>query len=76
MIATTTRLPTADADSDLEINVEFDPVCGTAVEPESAAARQLVTQFEGRAYLFCGHGCRARFEHQPKRYAASGRSEP
>ena len=71
-IATQTR----DADSDLEINIEFDPVCGAAVEPETAAARQLVTQFEGRAYIFCGLSCRARFEHAPTRYAASGRSEP
>ena len=72
MTATMTR----DADSDLEINIEFDPVCGTAVEPESAAARQLVTSFEGRTYVFCGQACRARFEHVPTRYAASGRSQP
>jgi YHS domain-containing protein len=67
---------TRDADSDLEINVEFDPVCGSAVEPETAAGRQLVSQFEGRAYVFCGNACRAHFEHEPKRYAAAGRSEP
>lgn len=72
----TSAVQTRDADSDLEINVEFDPVCGAAVEPESAADRQCVTQFEGRAYVFCGQGCRARFEHMPTRYAASGRSEP
>jgi YHS domain-containing protein len=65
-----------DADSDLEVNIEFDPVCGTAVEPESAAARQLVTCFEGRTYVFCGQACRARFEHVPTHYAASGRSQP
>jgi YHS domain-containing protein len=72
MLTTTTR----DADSDLEINIEFDPVCGTAVEPESAATRQLVTCFEGRTYVFCGQGCRARFERWPTRYAATGRSQP
>jgi YHS domain-containing protein len=71
-LATQTR----DADSDLEINVEFDPVCGAAVEPETAAARQLVSQFEGRAYVFCGDACRAHFEHEPKRYCAAGRSAP
>lgn len=72
----TTAMQTRDADSDLEINVEFDPVCGAAVEPDSAGARQLVTQFEGRTYVFCGQACRASFEHTPKRYASSGRSEP
>lgn len=72
----TTAVQIRDADSDLEINVEFDPVCGAAVEPDSAASRQLVTQYEGRTYVFCGHGCRARFEHTPTRFAASGRSQP
>lgn len=71
-----TAVQTRDADSDLEINIEFDPVCGTAVEPETAGARQLVTQYEGRTYVFCGQGCRARFEHLPKRFASAGRSEP
>lgn len=72
----TTAMQTRDADSDLEINIEFDPVCGAAVEPESAAARHLVSQYEGRTYLFCGHGCRAKFERVPTRFATSGRSEP
>jgi len=71
-LATQTR----DADSDLEINIEFDPVCGAAVEPETAGDRQLVTQFEGRAYVFCGNACRAHFEREPRRYSAAGRSEP
>jgi YHS domain-containing protein len=72
----TVAVRTRDADSDLEIDVEFDPVCGAAVEPESAVARQLVTRFEGRTYVFCGQGCRARFEHTPTRFATSGRSQP
>jgi len=72
----TTVIQTRDADSDLEVNVEFDPVCGAAVEPETAASNQLVTQYEGRAYVFCGNSCRAHFEHTPTRYAAAGRSEP
>jgi Cu+-exporting ATPase len=42
-----------------------DPVCGMTVDP--ATARQRATH-EGRDYVFCGAGCRTKFEADPSRY--------
>jgi xanthine dehydrogenase accessory factor len=44
----------------------IDPVCGMSVAVEGA---KHVLLHEGRTYLFCGAGCRARFEADPARYA-------
>ncbi len=61
-------------ESDAEI--EIDPVCGATVEIEDAAAHSLAIEYEGREYVFCGTDCRARFEHDPARYAVPGRAQP
>jgi xanthine dehydrogenase accessory factor len=47
--------------------VEVDPVCGMEVAVD--AARETAV-YEGRTYVFCGPGCRSRFEVDPARYVA------
>jgi uncharacterized protein len=47
-----------------------DPVCGMTVDGRSTET----TEHRGRRYFFCGPGCRARFEAEPDRYAATGAS--
>ncbi len=44
---------------------EIDPVCGMHVETEGA---QLVSEYDGRTYYFCGKGCKLDFDEDPKRY--------
>ena len=56
--------------------IEQDPVCGAPVSLDEASARSLAFEYEGRDYLFCSAACRARFEHDPHRYASTGRSAP
>ena len=43
----------------------IDPVCGMAVDPESAAGR---SDFEGTTYHFCSVSCKRRFDAEPSRY--------
>lgn len=45
--------------------VAVDPVCGMEVALD--AAKETAT-YEGRDYVFCGPGCRSRFEVDPARY--------
>jgi YHS domain-containing protein len=45
-----------------------DPVCGMTVDRSQALSAEL----DGTRYFFCGPGCRAKFEAEPQRYAASG----
>jgi YHS domain-containing protein len=59
-----------------DADIEVDPVCGAVVEIEEAAQHALALEYEGREYVFCGPGCRARFEHMPLRYAVAGRGQP
>lgn len=66
----------SDAETELEINVDIDPVCGAAVDPEDAALQSLSLEYEGRSYVFCGPGCRSHFEEAPIRFAAAGRAAP
>jgi uncharacterized membrane protein YraQ (UPF0718 family)/YHS domain-containing protein len=48
-----------------------DPVCGMTVDRGKA----LSLEHGGRRYFFCGPGCRAKFEAEPERYAATGASQ-
>jgi YHS domain-containing protein len=68
--------PHTEAETELEVDTDIDPVCGERVEPEEAATHSLMVEYEGRQYVFCGKDCRARFEHAPTRYAAAGRAQP
>ena len=45
-----------------------DPVCGMQIDPETARARGLAFEHEGRTYLFCGKGCFLEFSDEPARY--------
>lgn len=56
--------------------VEIDPVCGESVDLDQAGEHALTLEYEGRAYVFCGSGCRRRFERAPTRYATPGRAQP
>ncbi len=47
-----------------------DPVCGMTVDRAKAGT----IEHRGRRYFFCGPGCRAKFEADPERYAATGAS--
>lgn len=49
-----------------------DPVCKMTVEPARAAA---VSTYQGRTYYFCAVGCKQKFDRDPERYLAGGRSE-
>ena len=45
---------------------QTDPVCGMAVESDSAAA---ISQYQGRTYYFCSATCKRKFDAEPSRYA-------
>jgi xanthine dehydrogenase accessory factor len=48
--------------------VERDPVCGMSV---AVADARHTAEHGGRAFCFCGAGCRARFLADPERYLAA-----
>ena len=45
---------------------QTDPVCGMAVESDSAAA---ISQYQGTTYYFCSATCKRKFDAEPSRYA-------
>lgn len=45
-----------------------DPVCGMSVDPARAAGE---TVHAGRRYLFCGLGCKRKFDANPEQYTAA-----
>ena len=49
-----------------------DPVCKMTVEPNRAAAQST---YQGETYYFCAVGCKQRFDREPDRYLARGKSE-
>ena len=50
-----------------------DPVCGMSVDPDTT---QHTAEFSGRAYYFCGGGCRKKFVKEPETFlTASGAGE-
>jgi Cu+-exporting ATPase len=49
-----------------------DPVCGMAVQPESAAA---AWEHGGHVYYFCSVGCMERFREDPERFLSMDPSE-
>ncbi len=46
----------------------LDPVCGMTVDPESARAKGLHSEYKGVDYFFCGKGCKLDFDEDPARY--------
>ena len=49
--------------------VAKDPVCGMAVEPQSAAARRV---HGGRTFYFCAKACAEAFDKAPGKYLEGG----
>ena len=49
-----------------------DPVCKMNVEPAKAAAQ---SKHKGETYYFCAVGCKQRFDREPDKYLAGGKSE-
>ena len=50
------------------IDANEDPVCGMTVDPETARAKGLSTEHDGREFVFCGKGCLLEFRDGPDRY--------
>ena len=46
----------------------IDPVCGMTVQPETARANGLHSEYKGTDYFFCGKGCKLDFDEDPERY--------
>jgi membrane fusion protein, copper/silver efflux system len=42
-----------------------DPICGMDVDEASARAEGRTSEYEGRAYFFCGPGCKQSFDKKP-----------
>jgi len=55
--------PAADVMPDVEM---VDPVCGMTVQ---VAGSRYTSTYDGKTFIFCGVGCKARFDHEPARYA-------
>lgn len=45
----------------------IDPVCGMTVQPETARANGLHSEYKGTDYFFCGKGCKLDFDEAPER---------
>ena len=57
---------------DREATVRTDPVCGMAVDANTAAA---AWEHDGTTYLFCSVGCLERFREDPVRFLSIDPSE-
>ncbi len=44
-----------------------DPVCGMTVQ---VAGARYTSAYDGKTFLFCGIGCKERFDREPERYVA------
>src|SRR3989442_2354841 len=49
-----------------------DPVCKMSVEPAKAAAQ---SNYKGQTYYFCAAGCKQKFDREPEKYLAGGKSD-
>lgn len=45
-----------------------DPVCGMDVNPDTAQAARLSSEYNGETYYFCGRGCKLDFDEEPAKY--------
>ncbi|HEY5871414.1 MAG TPA: XdhC family protein [Candidatus Tectomicrobia bacterium] len=58
-----TTVPAADAMPDA---AAVDPVCGMTVQVSGA---RYTSAHDGKTFLFCGIGCKERFDREPARYS-------
>ena len=56
-------LPVADVMPDA---AGVDPVCGMTVQ---VAGARYTSAYDGKTFLFCGVGCKERFDREPARYS-------
>ena len=56
-------IPVADVGLDAAV---VDPVCGMTVQ---AARARYTSAYDGKTFLFCGTGCKERFDREPERYS-------
>ena len=66
------RPPTGNEATSHTSTEATDPVCGMAVEVESA---RHATKHGGQSYYFCCPGCKRSFEKEPEKYALVGSRE-
>jgi Cu+-exporting ATPase len=52
--------------TDQDVTQATDPVCGMAVDPATARAAGLSTEYNGQTYYFCGKGCFLEFTDNPE----------
>ena len=57
-------------DLDQRVDMETDPVCGMAVDPDEARADNRSAEYGGRTYFFCSRGCLLSFADDPERVFA------
>jgi xanthine dehydrogenase accessory factor len=55
-------MPVADVLPDTTV---VDPVCGMTVQ---VAGARYTSAYDGKTFLFCGIGCKERFDREPERY--------
>ncbi len=48
--------------------VKKDPVCGMQVDEKKAPASSM---HNGQRYVFCGQGCKDKFDANPEQYAGT-----
>lgn len=64
------------SDRQLRTNVEVDPVCGKPVTLKHFEMDELIIDYAGRLYAFCGRDCRTTFLADPVTFAVAGRDVP
>jgi YHS domain-containing protein len=66
----TAAVPPADTRSDITAVTPdaavVDPVCGM---PVHVAGARYTSAYDGQTFMFCGIGCKERFDREPERYA-------
>jgi xanthine dehydrogenase accessory factor len=64
-------IPVADVEPDAAV---VDPVCGMTVQPAEA---RYTSAYDGKTFIFCGLGCKKRFDREPGHYSVpSGATAP
>ena len=58
-----TAAPAADVLSDAAV---VDPVCGMTVQ---VAGARYTAAYDGKTFIFCGVGCKERFDREPEHYS-------
>ncbi|MBI4860419.1 MAG: efflux RND transporter periplasmic adaptor subunit, partial [Candidatus Riflebacteria bacterium] len=60
-------MPATPASSTAAAVVDLDLICAMTVQEARARRAGLVSEYRGKTYLFCGPGCKRRFDEDPER---------